>query len=868
MGIGWTLARASFFGRPSRTLFSMLGIGLGIAIGVGVVTLDTTTIHGLSPRDLATVPDLQVRPARGREQPASDLAATEGVAAAAGFFQNDAFVRAAPRVGVVPAEETQRVRLYGLDSPAAPALDAYVLLEGRDLDPSREHREVLVGEALARALGIGLGDPLSIARPRRAAKTECVDGQIVSVGPARTEVPLEETFQVVGILGREGLGHHSRGMVVIIDFEWGKGLYEGVHIDTSFWVKRDPTVNIERLRASLSLGYSYELNEAALLGQAADERAFRSGVRMAGLLAMLLGLYVIFHTLSMSLVERLGEVGTLRALGVTRAQLARIFLLEAVALAGGGAILGQLGGIAIARGLLAVGITTLGSGKHVAGFEVPWTITLALTGLGFVIALVGSVYPLLLLHGSSTVAALRGEEALQKSGVRRGFHLFAAILLVVVLPSIYLVLVPVVGEFSGELVSIVLSAVGLLAAVVTLSFLVPIVLSALCGILTIPLSRAWPLAGRLAARSMRQSPTRIAVSASAIALVGASFIGLKGLTDSLRGEVEVWAGEAAVDKVFVRNLPEVPFATLAERLHQFPGVLAVERGSARAHSLFLLLGMDASELARSGPLHDDPRLVSEFESGHGVILSRRLAAAYHHAVGDPLHVTKADGSVQEFRVLAVSDAYGFFPAPDERDYAVVAVDYLHRYFCVDSETVTDVSVRLEPGTDPELVATAVHELLPDARDLRFDLGAQVRDFHLADIDRDFVLFDILIVLTALLAGLGVLNGQLLAALERAKEIGILKALGTSGRQVAGMVLLEALVVGLVGGALAALLGTLATPLVVHSVQTLAGLTLPMRDLRTWCLLALAGGLAVSLVAALYPIRRLNRFDAVRAVRTS
>jgi putative ABC transport system permease protein len=237
---------------------------------------------------------------------------------------------------------------------------------------------------------------------------------------------------------------------------------------------------------------------------------------MAGLLAMLLGLYVIFHTLSMSLVERLGEVGTLHALGVTRGELARIFLLEAAVLAGGGAILGQVGGIAIAKTLLAVGITTLGSGKWVASFEVPWSTTLGLAGVGFSIALLGSIYPLLLLQRSSTAAALRGEEALQRSGVRRGFHLFAAVLLVVVLPSLYLVLVPVVGEFSGELVTIVLGAVGLVAAIVALSFTMPALLSAFCGVLTLPLSRAWPLADRLAARSMRQSPA-VAVSAAAIA---------------------------------------------------------------------------------------------------------------------------------------------------------------------------------------------------------------------------------------------------------------------------------------------------------------------------------------------------------------
>src|SRR6185436_9313067 len=115
-------------------------------------------------------------------------------------------------------------------------------------------------------------------------------------------------------------------------------------------------VDIEKLRASLGASFSYELNKSVLVGAAADERAFRNGVRMAGLLALILGLYVIFHTLSMSLVERVREVAVLSALGASRAQIARVFFAEAlvIALCAGGA--GVLGGLGLAKALLARGI--------------------------------------------------------------------------------------------------------------------------------------------------------------------------------------------------------------------------------------------------------------------------------------------------------------------------------------------------------------------------------------------------------------------------------------------------------------------------------------------------------------------------------
>ena len=222
---------------------------------------------------------------------------------------------------------------------------AYRLADGEDLPVHAETGEsgVLIGTKLAERLEVGLGDPLWISRPRRPGKKVCEDGVLVETEAPEAE-PLELEFTISGVLTREQLGRRSAGMVVVMDFDLGERLYAGVHIDRRWWARRDAGVDVERLKSTLARTHSYELNKAAVLGQAADERAFRTGVNMAGLMALLLGLYVIFHTLSMSLTERLREVGTLHALGTTRAQVGRIFLLEAVMLAGSGAAFCRPGG--------------------------------------------------------------------------------------------------------------------------------------------------------------------------------------------------------------------------------------------------------------------------------------------------------------------------------------------------------------------------------------------------------------------------------------------------------------------------------------------------------------------------------------------
>jgi putative ABC transport system permease protein len=857
--------------RPGRTLFSVLGIAVGIATVVGVFTLDHNTVLGLSLKGAGDwKPAIEARPAQGVSDPRTALANTPGVAGYSAFFQNDIVVRD-PRPEKMPlrGDGTQRVRLFALDAKTLPELDAVRLAAGRLLDPRAQEREVLVGDTLAAQMSLSPGDKLMLSRPRRAPREACVDGVVKVVERAdapAAELPVEESFTVAGILLRDKLGRRAQGSVVVADSGWARELYRGVSIDSVYWVQQDPKVDLERLRASLGTAFSYDLNKNVLVGAAADERAFRNGIRMAGLFALVLGLYVIFHTLSMSLVERLREVATLHALGATRRQIARIFFAEAVVLALAAAALGLGGGLLMARGLLLAGVTTLGTGHVIKEFDIPWGVVSALVGLGVGIALLGSVYPLMRARNQGTVEALRGEESLVKSGVAHGFHLFAALLLALLLPAIYFAIVPVVGEAQKELIGAVLAAVGFLALFVSLPLIVPALLGKLSAFVTVPMQRAWTFSGRTAAATIRSSPARIAVSSAAIALVAAAFVGLKSMTGSLRGEIEQWADRAIVDKVYVRGIPNTRYDELYAALKDSGPVIGVETGSSRSYVPFLLLGQRPSELARHGPLAADPALLARLEQNDAVILSERLARHLHYSIGDKVHVANASGAVQDLEVIAISDAYGYFPHPDERMYGVTSDAFMHQAYCNDVDTFNECAITFAPGADLGAVDATLRAHWSKSAGLGIESGRALRDEHIADLDRDFKLFDLILGLTALLAALGVLNGQLLAALERTKELGVLKAMGVTRRQVAGMVVCEALVIGVLGGLLGTVLGAALAPVIVRALEALSGLDLPDVIAVHWLVLMPVAAIALALVAAFYPILRMNRTDAVAAVR--
>lgn len=868
MGLATTIARRSLVQRPGRTFFSVVGVAVGIAIVVAIFTLDHNTMLSRTPGAAAEwSPDLEVTARDQTRNPRESLFEVDGIERVSATFQQDVLFR--PDLSDVSSSRMPpRVRLVALEIDNAAGLGAYQLFRGQDIDTASATPQALIGRDLAERYDLRPGDPIYLSRTVAIQREVCIDGEIRLEGAAPV-IPAPTRFDVAGVLERESLGRKARGEVVILDYTPARALVEGTFVVPTYFVKSDPRADIERIRGALAGGFEARVSKARTVGQEADERAFRNGVRLAGMLALVLGLFVIFHTLSMSLLERVREVAVLNSLGTTRGQIGRVFFSEAFLIATFAGALGLGGGLLLARLLLLEGITTLGRGAGVELFDVPWVTIGPLVGIGVGIALAGSVFPLLRARGTDTVRALRGEDLSHASSITRSFHVFTVILLAGILPGLYLLIVPVLGEAEQALVGVVLAGLGILAMMIGVPLLAPSLVAFVCRRLAAPFERRWPLAGKLAARSMEQSPSRIAAAVAAIALVTSAFVGLKGMTNSLRAETEVWAEDAIADKVFLQNLPPVPFDQLAALLHEVPGVEGVEPGDfGEIPGNVPLIGLRASELGTYGPCVD-PAVHAKFRDGHGTIVSRRLANQNGLQVGDdyPVKTRGPQGqTTRVFEVVAISDAYGYTPHPDERAYAVVSDVHLENYFCLDTEKSRSVTVRVDDPDGPALVEAKLAERFPNAK-VDVGTGRELLALHLADITRDFFLFDIIFGLTAILAALGVLNGQLLAAMERAKELGVLRALGMTRRQVAGMVLLECCVVGACGGLLGLAVGGALTPVIVEALQVISDLPLPHRSAGAYLGLCLGGALLVTVVAGVYPIWRMNRLDAVRAVRT-
>jgi putative ABC transport system permease protein len=858
------LAARALFHRAARTLFAAAGVALGIATVTAILVLDETTVERERERRTSDYaqPDLEVVAREEGADPRGRLLEAPGVVGVCGVLLETALATAEGR-------ELGPLSLVALDASARPLFDAYRIETGADLALSGDAAgasPVLVGERLASEAKLGVGSRLTLRRRPAEALTGCFDGEIrPRPGAAPPVPPVPRAFVVTGILAHERLGRRDGGRVAVVPFPEGRRLFEGAFVAPRFWVKKAPGVSAEALASALAGGFAVASGRSAAVGENADERAFRNGVRLAGMLALVLGLFVIFHTLTTSLVERVHSLAGLHALGATRGQLALAFLLEASFIAATGAAAGLVAGLGLAKLLLSQGVTTLGLRSPVAQLSVPWGPVLAVTVLGAAVALAGAAFPLLRMRSLPTTKVLVARDLTRTTDVFRGLNRFALVVFVGVLPFLYVALTPVLEEAEGRTLGVLGKGLAIFGLGLGFPLVAPTALSPLQRRIASALRRRWPFEGLLAARSLEGASARVVASIAALGLVGGSLFAMKAMTASLRGETREWAAAALEGKLFASIEPPIPYARLREIVEASPQFLGIEPASVTRHTPFLIRSVRPEDLGPDDAFGDDDEARRSFAEGGGLIVSMRLAASRGLAPGTQVTIPTEAG-LRFLPVLAISDRHGFYPAPSERAYGVIAEGTMKRFFCVENDPVGDFALRCAPGTDlGEASRALVDAIGPDVK-ASVRTGSEVLDFELRDLTRDFFLFDIIFGLVAALAGLGLLNALLVAGLERSKELGVLRALGMTGGQLARSIALEAGTTGLLGGAAAALLGLPFAAVVVEGLRAISGLDLPYRFPPVWIAATLLGAAALSLVASVYPVWRLRRLSVVEAIR--
>jgi putative ABC transport system permease protein len=626
------------------------------------------------------------------------------------------------------------------------------------------------------------------------------------------------------------------------------------------------------VRALLPPGVTLETAAARQNAVQQMTAAFELNLTALSLLALVVGMFLIYNTVTFSVVQRRPLFGTLRSLGVTGGQLFRLILGESIILSLIGAILGLGLGVLLGRGTVQLITQTINDLYFVVNVEsvtVPVMTLVRGVIIGVGAAVLASLLPALEAMQTTPQTTLR--RSTLESRARKLLPWLLLAWAVLTLAGVGLL------SLRGSLIT---AFTGLFAVLIGAALLAPPVTAVLMR-LTMPISgRLLGVLGRMAPRDISRSLSRTSVAIAALMTAVAVIVGVSIMVGSFRQTVAEWLGQTLQADVFISPLGVTANRTVAGALD--PAIVAdamdwpgVER-AVTSHAVQLnvpAFGRAVQLVSVNGDVSqgnrpyawvregiDDPWPL--LEAGEGVIISEALVLKENLAIPpQPLTVPTAVGP-RTFPILAVFYDYA-------TDQGSIMVDNDLYQALWDDPTVSAVGLFLGPGQDVDQIVTALQSHFRDryGQDVLVRSNETLRRSSLEIFDRTFAITSALRLLAVIVAFIGVLSALMSLQLERARELGTLRATGMTREQMWLLILLETGLMGATAGLLAMPVGYVLAWILVYVINVRSfGWTLNMQLEPAYFLQALAVAVVAALLAGIYPALRLSKMEIAAAVR--
>jgi putative ABC transport system permease protein len=831
--------------RRLRTVLTALAIVLGVAMVSGAYTL-TDTMKGAADSLSSSAYDgtAAVVSAKTAVKVDSDYPVRPSIPQST-LDQ----VRAVPGVDKAVGSITDETRIVGKDGDVvgtgpyfgigldrrAGELSPFKLKEGRF---ATGPGQVVIDAGTADREGYSLGDTITVqARgPEQKMRITGIGtfGDVDSIGTA--------TFALFDLHAAQTLFHKSGGYTEIL-------------------VGGPDSV---RKRLSASLGDSLQVQTAA-----ANDRFTLDGLKMFvkflkilllvfGGIAVFVGAFTIYNTLSITVAQRSRELALMRALGATRRQVLRSVVIEAFAIGTVASAIGVAAGIGLAK--------LIGSVFASAGVDLPSVSTVFTTrtlivslAVGIVVTVVAGLGPALRATRVSPVSAMREGAEIPPGRIGRRAPLFAAITGALALAVLGLGLFGPGVEATARLA---LLAPGALLLFIAVALISPRLVPGLAGALGRPGARIAGSAGVLARRNAMRNPGRTAATAAAlmigIALVAFSAVLGAGMRESTKGAL---ADQVRADYVLVgqdgwspidpdaaktvANVPGVQVSTglVQDRARAFGDKIAVDGvDEKRIASVF---GFDWKAGSNSS--------YAKLASG-GAIVTDKFADDHGLGMGDRFQVTAIKGDKLHLSVAGISKPDRFNPLGTGE--VTIAASAYDRSFTAERERYAFVAAG-------DASRPALERALASFPDVKLQSKSEFETDQSAWVDQILGIFYVLLGLAVIVSLFGIVNTLALSVLERTRELGMLRAIGMSRRQVRRMIRHESVVTALIGAVLGIGVGLFLAALATAALSG-EGLrfALPVGSLIAFAIVAGVAGV----LAAMGPARRASRLDVLHALQ--
>lgn len=585
-------------------------------------------------------------------------------------------------------------------------------------------------------------------------------------------------------------------------------------------------------------------------------------------IALLVGIFLIVNTFSMLVAQRTREIGLMRAVGASRRQVNRSVLLEALLLGVFGSILGVAAGVGIAVGLIAL-MNTVGMNLSSEDLTIVWTTPVTGLVLGVVVTLVSAYLPARRASKVSPMAALRDTGVPSDTGAGRTRGVLGGVLTAAGAAALWMAAqAEEAGPGSGFL------ALGIFLTLLGFVLVGPFLASVVVRALSVVVLRMWGPIGRLAERNALRNPRRTGATGAALmiglALVASLSVVGASLVASATDELDRTVGADFI----VQSSGEGGFGPLtpkaAEAMKSSPHLEHVsEYRWMQDLEVTLPEGETVSyEAAAASPTYAQdvrtPTVEGELKDAYAdgaMSVDEEFAAKHGLSVGDQVQVAYKGGDPATLDIAAISSNEssvdsGLGLTSVETALTFVPEDQMPLNMAMFAQAVE--------GEEEEAYAALKSQLEPYPQ---FTVQDQA-DFKKTLEDQVGQLLNMvygLLALAIIVAILGVVNTLALSVVERTREIGLMRAIGLSRRQLRRMIRLESVVIALFGALLGLGLGMVwgATAQQLLALEGLKVLEIPWATIIT----VFFGAAVVGLVAALIPAFRAGRMNVLGAIAT-
>ena len=721
-------------------------------------------------------------------------------------------------------------------------IDPFRYVEGR---PPRAEDEVALDKFTADRHKFHVGDRIGIAG----------------------KVP-KRTYKLVGIARYGSVASFGGASIAVVTLKQAQELTGNVGKLQSIQVAHSPTLSDQelkkRIRAALPRSVDVRTGQEQAAKQSSDQKknfSFLTTILVAfGFIALFVGGFIIFNTFSITVAQRTREFGMLRTLGASRRQILFSVFAEALVIGVIAAGLGLIGGVLYAKGIdalfVAIGVDLPSSGTVV----LTRTIIVAVL-VGVVLTVAASLFPAIRATRVTPLEALR-----EGSGARppRPFKRYIAGTALLVLGVGAMAL----GLFAASNSNTALSLVGIGTLLVFLgaAMLSPLLVPPIARAASWPIVKLRGLTGQLARENTMRNPSRTAVTASAL-MIGLALVtfvavfaaGLKAginntIDQSFRGDflLQNSDGFSPIPAPAGTEVAKLPTVGAVSPWRLSRGKAAGIAGNSE------VLGLDpkiAQEGIKLEWVKGSPSTLQDLQPGQA-ILDRKYADDHKLGVGDTIRMTTPTARHVRFKVVGtVKDKSNFLGD------IVVPLSVVERQFGEHQDSVAIVS--LKPGANVNQAKTQITRLL----DARFPTVQSLNQRELKKnqskgFNQLLGLIYALLSLAVIVSIFGIVNTLVLTIHERTRELGLLRAVGMSRRQVRRLVRYESVVTALIGAILGAVLGVFFAVIVSRPIADEGFvLTIPVGSIVFFLLFSVLAGV----LAAIPPARRASRLDVLEAL---